>query len=74
MGRANESGAFFALIIGDEEVQAGTVAAKNLRTGEQLPISVDGLAEELKEVRLPVESLVRRGVPEKAIDLRGRSE
>ena len=35
MSRANESGARFALIVGDEELAAGEATVKNLATGTQ---------------------------------------
>ena len=35
MSRANESGARFALIVGDEELAAGEAMVKNLETGDQ---------------------------------------
>jgi histidyl-tRNA synthetase len=35
MSRANESGARFALIVGDEELAAGEATVKNLVTGTQ---------------------------------------
>jgi histidyl-tRNA synthetase len=38
MKAANNVGATYALIIGDDEVQAGTVAVRNLHSGEQVAI------------------------------------
>jgi histidyl-tRNA synthetase len=73
LSRANDAGAFFVLIIGDDEVERGIVSAKNLRTGEQVTIPITAVAEELK-VRLPAESLVRQGIPESAIKLGGGQE
>ncbi|MGH6787551.1 MAG: histidine--tRNA ligase [Novosphingobium sp.] len=47
MSRANESGARFALIMGDNEIAGGLVTAKNLRTGEQSEIAMIGLDSSL---------------------------
>ncbi|MBA2466154.1 MAG: histidine--tRNA ligase [Sphingomonas sp.] len=48
LGRASESGAGHALIIGDDELERGEGQLKNLVTGEQHPVPLDGLAETLK--------------------------
>ncbi|HEY3180867.1 MAG TPA: histidine--tRNA ligase [Casimicrobiaceae bacterium] len=48
MKRADASGARFALIVGDEEVAAGTVAIKRLReSGEQLAIAAADVGKHL---------------------------
>src|SRR3954453_2852249 len=47
LSRANDSGAAFALIIGDDELDRGEAQLKNLQTGEQRPVSLDLLAEAL---------------------------
>lgn len=39
MSRANESGAYFAVIVGDEEIAGETAGVKNLRTGAQTAVS-----------------------------------
>jgi histidyl-tRNA synthetase len=41
---ASKSGARFALILGDDEIAAGTYQLKNLATGEQQPLTRDALA------------------------------
>ena len=50
MGRAGESGAFAALIIGDEEVEQQKVQFKNLATGEQRLLGVQETLEPLMEL------------------------
>ena len=45
LSRANEVGAAYALIIGDEELDRGEAQLKNLATGEQRSVSLDLLAE-----------------------------
>ena len=47
MQRANSRGAILAVIIGDEELAKGVVAAKNLSTGEQHDIPLGDLEEQL---------------------------
>ncbi len=48
MKKADASGARFALVIGDDEVAAGTVAVKPLRTpGDQVAVPAAALAEHL---------------------------
>jgi histidyl-tRNA synthetase len=49
MQRANASGARFALIIGDSEVEAGGVQVKDLESGEQTLIAFDELAQALRQ-------------------------
>lgn len=48
MARANDSGARFAVIIGDDELARGEVAVKNLANGAQSNIALAGLAEALR--------------------------
>ncbi|HET9810334.1 MAG TPA: histidine--tRNA ligase [Sphingomicrobium sp.] len=45
MGRANASGAAYALIIGDDELDRGEAQLKTLATGEQRAVSLDLLVE-----------------------------
>ena len=48
LARANDAGAFWALIIGDDELDRGEAQLKNLETGEQNPVALDRVAEALK--------------------------
>jgi histidyl-tRNA synthetase len=45
LGRANEAGASFALIIGDDELERGEAQLKDLGTGEQRAVSLDLVGE-----------------------------
>jgi histidyl-tRNA synthetase len=45
LSRANEAGAAFALIIGDDELERSEAQLKDLASGEQRPVSLDRLAE-----------------------------
>ena len=45
LSRANEAGASFALIVGDDELDRGEAQLKDLTTGEQRSVSLDLLAE-----------------------------
>jgi histidyl-tRNA synthetase len=45
LSRANASGASFALILGDDELDRGEAQLKDLTTGEQRSVSLDLLAE-----------------------------
>jgi histidyl-tRNA synthetase len=47
LSRANDAGAAYALIIGDDELDRGEAQLKNLETGEQRAVSLDLLAEAL---------------------------
>ncbi len=47
MQKANDAGARFAVIIGDDEIQRGEVALKNLTTGDQVAVAISSLAEAL---------------------------
>ena len=48
LSRANDSGAAYALIIGDDELDSGEVQLKNLATGEQRKLGFDKIAEALR--------------------------
>ena len=45
LSRANESGAAYALIIGDDELDRGEAQLKDLATGQQRAVSLDLIAE-----------------------------
>jgi histidyl-tRNA synthetase len=45
LSKANASGARYALIIGDDELDRGEAQLKDLSTGEQRPVSLDLLAQ-----------------------------
>jgi len=47
LSRANDAGAAYALIIGDDELDRGEAQLKNLESGEQRAVSLDLLAEAL---------------------------
>jgi len=48
LGRANDAGAAYALIVGDDELDRDEAQLKNLETGEQRAVSLDVLAEALR--------------------------
>ena len=48
LSRANDSGASYALIIGDVELDSGEVQLKNLTSGEQRAVAFDQVAETLR--------------------------
>ena len=48
MKSADRSGAKFAIILGEDELAAGTVVVKDLVTGSQESVTVDSLIENLK--------------------------
>jgi histidyl-tRNA synthetase len=48
LARANDAGAAYALIIGDDELDRGEAQLKNLESGEQNPAALDRVAEALK--------------------------
>ena len=52
MKAADRSGASYAVVLGDRDLEAGTAQVKDLRTGEQTPVAIDALVPTLKE-RLP---------------------
>jgi histidyl-tRNA synthetase len=47
MRAADRSGARFALVAGDRDMEAGTVGIKELATGEQLDVAADGVVGEV---------------------------
>jgi histidyl-tRNA synthetase len=49
LGRANDSGAAYALIVGDDELDRGEMQLKTLATGEQRGVSLDLLVQALTE-------------------------
>ena len=49
LGRANTSGAKYALIIGDDELDRGEAKLKDLATGEQQSVSLDLLGEAIRQ-------------------------
>ena len=48
MAKADAAGAWFAIIIGDSEVEAAAAQVKNLKTGEQRAVAFGQLAEALR--------------------------
>jgi histidyl-tRNA synthetase len=48
LARANDAGASYALIIGDDELDHGEVQLKNLTSGEQNAVALDRVVEALK--------------------------
>ena len=48
MSRAADSGAAYALILGDAELARGEVQVKTLATGEQRSVALDRLSESLR--------------------------
>ncbi len=48
LGRANDAGARYVLIIGDDELERGEAQLKNLASGEQSSIGLDQVVEALK--------------------------
>jgi histidyl-tRNA synthetase len=50
MKKADASGAMVAVLIGDDEVQAGEASVKPLRGGEQNKVPVSGLAAAIKQI------------------------
>src|SRR5947209_1081753 len=49
LSRANASGAAYALILGDEELDRGEAQLKDLATGEQRPVSLDLIADAIRQ-------------------------
>jgi histidyl-tRNA synthetase len=47
MKSADRSGARFALVLGERDIEAGTIAVKNLETGEQRSVSLDAVLDDL---------------------------
>ena len=50
MKRADKSGAHYAIILGDNEINEGVVSLKRLYGGEQLQLSRDALIEHLTHI------------------------
>ena len=48
MSKASDSGAAFAIILGSDELARGEAQLKNLATGEQKPVAIEGLVEALR--------------------------
>jgi len=46
---ANKTGARFALILGDNEIAAGTYLIKDMASGEQTSLSREGLAAHIRK-------------------------
>ena len=49
LSRANASGAAYALILGDDELDRGEAQLKDLATGEQRPVSLDLIADAIRQ-------------------------
>jgi histidyl-tRNA synthetase len=49
LSRANASGAAYALILGDEELDRGEAQLKDLATGEQRPVSLELIADAIRQ-------------------------
>ena len=47
MKAADRSGAALALVLGDRDIEAGTIGMKNLATGEQVDIAADDVVAEV---------------------------
>ncbi len=47
MKSADRSGARIALVLGDRDLEAGTVGVKNLASGEQRSVELDGVVDEI---------------------------
>ena len=50
MAKANASGARYAIILGDDELQKNVAALKNLDSGEQQTIELDRLAKAIVDL------------------------
>lgn len=50
MAKANDQGARYALILGDDELANGQVQVKALKTGEQAKVSLDMVAQSLSDL------------------------
>ncbi|MEJ6011247.1 histidine--tRNA ligase [Novosphingobium aquae] len=51
LSRANEGGALLAIIIGEDELASGDVTVKDLHGGEQVRVSLDGLADAMSQAQ-----------------------
>ncbi len=49
MKRANRLGAAYALIVGEKELEEGSVVFRNMTTKDQISIPIDGLIENIQE-------------------------
>ena len=47
MRAADRSGARIALVVGDRDVESGTVGVKELATGEQVDVGTDAIVAEV---------------------------
>ncbi|WP_236595374.1 His/Gly/Thr/Pro-type tRNA ligase C-terminal domain-containing protein, partial [Mycobacterium intracellulare] len=47
MRAADRSGARIALVLGDRDIEAGTVGVKDLGTGDQVPVAADAVVAEV---------------------------
>ena len=45
MKAADRSGARFALVLGERDLDAGQIGLKDLVTGEQVPVALDGAVD-----------------------------
>lgn len=50
MKAADRSGAAHTVILGDRDLESGTAQVKDMTTGEQTAVPLDGLADRLKEI------------------------
>jgi histidyl-tRNA synthetase len=50
MAKANDQGARYALILGDDELANGQIQVKALKTGEQATVSLDTVAQSLSDL------------------------
>lgn len=56
MKYADKIGARFSMVIGDNEIEAGTAAIKNMETGEKLDVSIKGnFAEKVNTILMGIE-------------------
>ena len=46
-GSADRSGARYALVLGERDLEAGTVGLKDLVSGEQREVALDGAVDEV---------------------------
>ncbi len=49
MKRADRLGVEYVLIVGDKEIAEGTAALRNMKTKEQMPLTIDDIVAGLKE-------------------------
>ncbi|MCW2717512.1 His/Gly/Thr/Pro-type tRNA ligase C-terminal domain-containing protein, partial [Pseudonocardia sp.] len=47
MKSADRSGARFALVLGDRDIEAGTVGVKDLVSGDQQAVALDAVVDDL---------------------------